>query len=178
MTDPDILDTLDVFTEIVHPAIFYDENLSSLAVCRMVSLSIEHENCDASCFGYVWLAMFAGPRFSNYKDGYRFGQLGFDLVEKRGLTRYQARTYLSFATLTPWSKHAGTARDLIHRAFEAASRNLELTFSAYCWEQLVTNCLMAGDPLAEVQAEATNGVAFAKEARFGLVVEIAARNSA
>ncbi|MCW3061879.1 MAG: histidine kinase [Capsulimonas sp.] len=171
-TNPDVLDTLDVFTEIVHPAIFYNENLSSLVVCRIVSLSLEHGNCDASCFGYVWFAMFAGPRFHNYQDGYRFGQLGFDLVEKRGLTRYQARTYLSFATLTPWTKHAASARNLIHRAFDAASRNGDLTFSAYSWEQLITNCLMAGDPLAEVQSEAENGVAFAKKTGFGLVVEI------
>jgi predicted ATPase/signal transduction histidine kinase len=172
MTDPDVLDTLDVFTEIVHPAFFYDENFSSLVVCRMVSLSLEHGNCDASCFGYVWFAMFAGPRFNNYKGGYRFGQLGFDLVEKRGLVRYQARTYLTFATLTPWAKHAASARSLIHRAFDAASRAGDLTFSAYSWEQLITNCLMVGDPLADVQSEADNGIAFAKKSRFGLVVDI------
>ena len=55
MVDTDVIDTLDVFSEIVHPAIFYDENLSSLVVCRMVNLSLEHGNCDASPFGYVWL---------------------------------------------------------------------------------------------------------------------------
>src|SRR5579871_3877914 len=172
MTNPDVLDALDVFTEIVHPAFFYDENLSSLVVCRMVSLSLEHGNCDASCFGYVWFAMFAGPRFNNYRDGYRFGQLGFDLVENRGLLRYQARTYLTFATLTPWARHAAVARDLIRRAFDAANRVGDLTFSAYCWEQLITNCLMVGDPLAEVQSEAENGIAFAERSRFGLVVDI------
>ena len=94
ITDPEVLDTLDVFSEAVTPSFFSDEHLSSLVVCRLVSLSLEYGNCDASCFGYVWLAVFAGPRFGNYKDGYRFGQLGYDLVEKRGLTRYQARTYV------------------------------------------------------------------------------------
>ena len=93
-------------------------------------------------------------------------------MEKRGLVRYQARTYLTFATLTPWTKHAGEARKLILRAFDAASRNGDLTFSAYSWEQLITNCLMAGDSLADVQSQADNGVAFAKAAHFGLVAEI------
>jgi PAS domain S-box-containing protein len=172
MTNPDVLDSLDVFTEMVHPAFFYDENLSSLVVCRMVSLSLEYGNCDASCFGYVWFAMFAGPRFNNYRDGYRFGELGFGLVEKRGLVRYQARTYLTFATLTPWAKHAASARGLIRRAFDAAYRVGDLTFSAYSWEQLITNCLMVGDSLSEVQCEAENGIAFAKKSRFGLVVDI------
>ena len=172
MTNPDVLDALDVFAEMVHPAFFYDENLSSLVVCRMVSLSLKHGNCDASCFGYVWFAMFAGPRFNNYKHGYRFGQLGFDLVEKRGLVRYQARTYLTFATLTPWTKHFASARDLIHRGFDAAHRNGDLTYSAYSWKILITNYLMAGDPLAEVQSEAEKALAFATKSRFGLMVVI------
>lgn len=172
MTDPDILDALDVFTEIIHPALFFDENLSSLVICRMVSLSLDHGNCDASCFGYEWFAMIAGPRFNNYKDGYRFGQLGLELVETRGLMRYQARTYLTFATLTPWTKHFTSARELIRRGFDAAHRNGDLTYSAYSGKILVTNYLMAGDPLAEVQAEAEKAVAFAAKSRFGLMVII------
>ena len=43
------------------------------------------------------LASFAGSRFGDYRAAYRFGRLGYDLVEKRGLTRYQARTYNNFA---------------------------------------------------------------------------------
>ena len=173
MTNPDVLDTLDVLTEIVTPALFYDENLSSLVVCRMVSLSLEYGNCDGSCFGYEWFAMFAGPRFNNYKDGFRFGQLGYDLVEKRGLTRYQARTYINFGNgVMPWAKHAASGRDILRRAFDLAYQAGDLTFAAYWGEQLVANCLIAGDALAEVQTAAENGLDFAKSARFGLVVDI------
>src|SRR4051812_8261136 len=131
MVNPDVRDMLDVLTEIVHPALFYDEHLSSLVVCRMVTLSLEHGNCDASCFGYVWFAMLAGPRFNNYKKGFRFGQLGYDLVETGGFTRHQARTYISFSTLLPWAQHALTARELVRRAFDVAYRTGDLTFSAY-----------------------------------------------
>ena len=171
LDDPDVLDMLDVFTEIVHPAMFFDENLSTLVVLRMVSLCLEHGNCDASCFGYVWFGMFAGPRFNNYKDGFRFGQLGYDLVEKRSLTRYQARTYISFGTLTPWAKHAAKGRELIRRAFDIAYRTGDLTFSAYSWHALITNYLAVGDPLSEVQSEVEKGINFVKKAGFGLVAE-------
>ena len=170
MVDTDVIDTLDVFSEIVHPAIFYDENLSSLAVCRMVNLSLEHGNCDASPFGYVWLAMFAGPRFNDYKRGFRFGQLGYDLVEKHGFVRYQARTYISFATLMPWARHVLNGRELVGRAFDLAIRLGDLTFATYSWHVLVTNYLTVGDSLKEVQAEAEKGLAFATKTGFGLVV--------
>ena len=173
ITDPDALDTLDVFTEIVTPSLLFDEHLSSLVVCRMVSLSLEHGNCDGSCFCYVWLGMFAGPRFNNYKDGFRFAQLGYDLVEKRGLTRYQARTYMNIGcTVMPWREHVGNGRELIRRAFDAAYRVGDLTFASYSWDQLVTNCLAVGDPLAETQSECENGLAFARRVQFGLVIEL------
>ena len=43
------------------------------------------------------LAWSPAPRFGDYQAGYRFGQLGYDLVEQRGLTRFQARTYMALA---------------------------------------------------------------------------------
>jgi PAS domain S-box-containing protein len=170
LTDPDVIDMLDVFTEIVHPAMFYDENLSTLVVCRMVNLSLEHGNCDGSSFGYVWLAMFAGPRFNNYQQAFRFGQLGYDLVETRGFDRYRARTYLSFATLTPWARHAAKGRELVRKAYDVAYRMGDVTFTTYSWHALITNYLAVGDSLKLVQEEAETGLAFATKAGFGLVV--------
>jgi PAS domain S-box-containing protein len=173
ITDPDVLDTLDVFTEIATPSILFDEHFSSLVACRLVTLSLEHGNSDAAPFAYVWFAMFAGPRFDNYKAGFQFGQLGYDLVEKRGLVRYQARTYMSMgAMVKPWAEHAASGRELVRRAFDLAYRIGDLTFASYSWDQLITICLAVGDPLAEVQIEAENGLSFARRARFGLVIEL------
>ena len=169
-TDPDVLDTLGVLTEAVTTSNFFDEHLCSLIVCRMVTLSLEHGNSDASCFAYVWMAIVAGPRFGNFRDGFRFAQLGYDLVEKRGLMRYQARTYLCVGALVlPWTQHPASGRELIHRAFDAASRLGDLTFAGYSWNTSITIALAAGDPLAEAQKVAEEGVAFSSKARLGLV---------
>ena len=172
MTNPDILDVLEVLTEIVTPAVIFDQKLCLLVICRMVNLSLEHGNSDASCFAYVWFATIAGPRFGNYKDGFRFGQLGYELMERFGLSRYQARTYMSFGNLViPWVKHVLKGRDLVRRAFDVAHRMGDLTFAAYSLEQLLTNFFAVGDRLIEVQAEAEKGLEFARSARFGLVVD-------
>ncbi|HUA51049.1 MAG TPA: AAA family ATPase [Candidatus Sulfotelmatobacter sp.] len=173
--DPDLLDLLNVLTEAVTPALFYDQNLCSLIICRMVNLSLEHGNSDAACFAYVWFAIIAGQRFGNYADGFRFGRLGYELVETRGLTRYQARTYMSFGNIVlPWAKHAAEGRPLIRRAFDAAYRAGDLTFGAYSCSQLVTNFLTVGDPLSDVQPEAEDGLAFARRAQFGIVINFIA----
>ena len=59
----------------------------------------------------------------------------------------------------------------MRRAFDVAYRTGDLTFSAYGWHVLITNYLTVGDPLAEVQAEAENALAFVTKAGFGLVSE-------
>ena len=172
MSDPTSLATLDVLTKVSPPAMFSDPNLGSLVFCRAVNLSLEHGNCDGSCAAYVHLSMIAGPYFGNYKDGFRFGRLGYDLVEKRRLKRFQARTYLLFGSfVTPWTKPVRAGRDLIRQAFEVANKIGDLTFAAYSCYNLNTNFLAAGDPLVEVQREAENGLEFAQKARFGVVTD-------
>jgi len=172
MTDPDILDILDVLVEVLTPALFCDENLCSLVICRMVNLSLEHGNSDGSGYAYVWLAIIAGPRFGNYKDGFRFGQLGYDLVEKRGLKRFQARTYMSFGDIVlPWTRHVRAGRDLVRRAFDVASEIGDVTYAGFCCDHLIKNQLAAGDQLVEAQREAEDSLQFAQKIRFGLVVD-------
>jgi len=172
MTNPDLLDVLDVLAEVLTAALFCDESLSSLVVCRMVNLSLEHGNSDGSCFAYVWFAIMAGPRFGNYEAGFRFGQLGYDLVEKRGLKRFQARTYQCFGDIVlPWTRHVRDGRDLLRRAFDAANEIGDVTYAGICCDHLIKNLLAAGDQLVEVQREAERGLEFAEKFRFGRIAD-------
>jgi PAS domain S-box-containing protein len=175
MSDPASLATLDVLTKVVPPALFTDANFLALAICRAVNLSLERGNSDGSCFAYVWLGIIAGPHFGNYNAAFRFGHLGYELVEKRGLKRFQARTYACFGyDVMPWSKHFRACRVLLRRAFDAANTTGDLTFAAYSCNNLNSNLLAAGDPLAEAQAEAEHGLEFAENARFGHVIDLIA----
>jgi PAS domain S-box-containing protein len=172
MSDPESLATLDVLTKIQAPATYTDGNLIALVACRAVNLSLERGNCDASCSAYVWLSMVAGPCFGDYRPAvYRFGQLGYDLVERRGLRRFEARTYEQFALgVVPWTRHVRAGRDLLRRAFAVANQMGDVTYAAYCCDQLNTNLLAAGDPLSEAETEAEHGLAFAQKMQFGLVI--------
>jgi len=44
--------------------------------------------------------------------------------------------------------------------------------SAYCRDSLNSNSLTVGDPLAEVQSQAEEGLGFAKKLRFGFVIDL------
>ena len=154
---------------------YTDANLLSLLICALVNISLEHGHSGASCDGYIWLGMIAGPKFGDYEAGFRFGRLGYDLVERHGLERFRAHTYLSFAVLiVPWTKHVRIGEELIHRAFDAANAIGDLTTAASCGVDLFGNLLTRGDPLADVQRKSEQSLEFARNARFGLLTDISA----
>jgi predicted ATPase/signal transduction histidine kinase/CheY-like chemotaxis protein len=173
MGDPVWRGILDVLAQVVTPALFTDHNLLCLVLCRMANISLEHGNSGASCFAYVWLGMIVGPHFDDYPMAFRFGQLGFELVEQRGLDRFKARVYMSFGNLVnPWTKHLRIGRPLVRRAFNAANEIGDLTFAAYSCNNLITNLLASGEPLPDIQREAESGLEFARKIHFGLVIDI------
>ena len=175
MDDPAALATVEVLSRANSPSAYTDANLAALTICKAISLSLEYGNCDASCFAYVVFASLAGPRFGEYQAGFRFGQLGYELVERRGLKRFEASTYHLFVVfVVRWMKHVRARGDLLGRAFEAANRIGDLTRAAYTRNTLNSDRLFAGEPLAEVQGEAELGLAFVEKARFGLVIDIIA----
>lgn len=175
MSDATSLATMDVLTKLVAPALFTDINLLSLVICRTVNLSFERGNSDGSCVAYVQLGMVTGLQFGDYKTGFRFGELGHALVDRRGLKRFQAATYLIFGGhILPWTKHFREGCDVLRRAFDIARKSGDLTFAAYSCSNLTGNLFEAGEPLANVQDQGEAGLAFARKMQFGFMTDIIA----
>jgi PAS domain S-box-containing protein len=172
MADPTACGTIDVLTVLVHSAWYTDENLRCLVIGRMVNLTLEHGNSDASCIAYVWLGTVLGPQFGDYVAGFRFGQLGLELMERRGLDRFKARVHLCFGSMVnPWMRHMRTGRALVRRALDEANQIGDLPFAAFSHTHLITHLLASGDSLEEVLPEAEAGLYFARRARFSQIVD-------
>ena len=70
-----------------------------------------------------------------------------------------------------WARPVRTGRPLLRQAFDAAQQAGDLTFADYSRTHLISNLLASGDPLGDVQREAEAGLDFARQARFGLIVD-------
>ena len=148
-----------LLSKIGPPAFFTDANLLALVsfAARSISASrvatvrfvhrlriVVHETC--------------GPCSATIGEPYIASGQGYDLVEQRGLTRFQARTYMNFGNgVVPRTRHVLAGRDLVRLAFEAASK--AVTSTRCCLLRLQPNerefLPMAGDPLAEAEREAS-----------------------
>ncbi|MGY4608031.1 PAS domain S-box-containing protein [Bradyrhizobium sp. USDA 4474] len=168
MADPIARGTMDVLTVLVSPAWYIDEDLRRLIIGRMANLSLQYGNSDASCLAYIVLGTVLGPDFGNYDAGYRFAQLGLDLVETRGLDRFKARVYLGFGS---WTRHVHSGRPWLKRAFDAAQQVGDVNYASFTRHHFLTHLLACGDPLAEVQREAEAGLDFALRAHVDLAAD-------
>jgi predicted ATPase/signal transduction histidine kinase len=172
MSNPNIRATMDVLADLIPPSIFTDPNLADLVILRMSNLSLEHGNCDASCFGYAALHLVLGSRLGDHELGYQFAQLACTLVERPDLSAFRARVHLCFGGyVIPWTRPLVTGHAFIRRAFNEANATGDMTFASYSNMNLISLLLASGTRLDDVQQEAERGLAYATSAGFGLVVD-------
>ncbi|KUY89562.1 histidine kinase [Burkholderia sp. RF7-non_BP1] len=173
MRDPVGLTTLEVLTRLLSAACFTDFNLNSLITCKAINISLISGNCEASCVAYGTLSRIAGPRFGDFELGIRFGKAGYRIAELNAQHRFHASTCMVFVIFTlRWMMHVRLSEDALRRVFAAANKAGDLLYASYSLTCLNTNFLFAGDPLPAVGDEAERGLAFARNARHGLVVDI------
>ncbi|MGD0679202.1 MAG: AAA family ATPase, partial [Polyangiaceae bacterium] len=173
MTDPVGRVTLDVLISLETPAHFVDHNLVPLIIGRVANLSVERGNAAASCFGYVYLGIILESRFGDYARGLRFGRLGVALVDRDGPDRLRARVHNNFAMgINPWANHVRTSVQMLRRANAATRESGDVTFTGFSFTNLISARLVAGEPLADVQAEAEVALLSMERARFGMAVDM------
>ena len=128
---------------------------------------------DASSPGIsVWFGVLLGPVFSRYVEGYSFGRLACELVERQGALAYKAKTYFAMEMVALWAKPLETALDYIRRAFHAGVEGGDLAFACYSCNHTITDLLVRGDHLDAIWQESVRNLEFASKARFRDVVDI------
>ena len=172
MTDPEMRAAMGVLAVLFAPTYSIDLNLVRLHLCHMVNVSMKYGTTDASAHAYCCFGTTLGPTFRRYIDGYRFGKLACDLVEKHGFLAYRARIYHSMEMVVVWTQPIGIAVDYIRAAFRAGVEAGELSIACYSCNHTITDLLTRGDHLDEVWRESERGLDFVRKARFRDVIDI------
>ncbi|MDB5042466.1 MAG: histidine kinase [Candidatus Eremiobacteraeota bacterium] len=172
MTDREMQAAMRTLTLLYPPALFTDINLVYLHLCHMVNVSLKYGTTDASTPGFSWFGTILGQRFHRYTDGYRFGKLACELVEKRDFLAYKAKTYFSMEMVVLWTQPVTTALQYIRQAFRAGVETGDLAVACYSCNHTITDLLLRGDPLDEVWRETERGLNFVRKANFRDVADV------
>lgn len=170
MTDADWRATMDVLVEMVPTAMVASyRNLVDITLLRMVNLSLAHGHSDGSAYAFASLNIVLGFRFADYQRALRFGEVGCDLIEKRGLDRFKTGAFANFGIfVVPWTKSMAIGSAMIRRGFDAAMATGNVAYSIYCSGSLVAHLLLAGTPLEQVYRAGVLSLDLARKAGFGL----------
>ena len=133
LEDPAVRKAIKLLTILWAPAYISGEPaLSDLVAARMVSLSLEHGNCEESAYGYVAFASTVGWRAGDYAQGHEFGLLGIALNERLQDLRLRARVHHRFAALVnPWRRPFATCYPHAQEAVRAGLESGDFMIAAY-----------------------------------------------
>ena len=172
MTDSTSRSILDVLAKITPSALVMHKYLVTLIVCAAVDISLERGHCDSSCFAYAFLGFIASWKFGDFEAGFRFGRLGYELVERKDLRKFEGYVGLHLSgPIMPWARHIATCRELIRTTFAVANKTGDRLSAAASRNELVNNLLFAGEPLIEVEKEAEVGLEFCRRAAFSAFID-------
>src|SRR5262249_46906415 len=153
------------------PAYTTDNNLGVLVNCCAVNLSLARGNCGPSCYAYAWLGAIAGARFGDYRAGYRFGRVGYELVERPEWKRFQPGTSVVFGSaVMPWARPINARRDLFRRVIEEATSIGDVVVAAGAGPHVSADMMWAGDHLDAVERVAQRHLDIAVNVGFGLII--------
>jgi len=179
MGDPTSRAILDVLVKISSTAASVGDDVEVLIASNAVDLTLRRGTDDGSCFAFVWLGYLAGWRYGDFDACFRFGQLGYELIERKGLRRFEGYVCLMFSSLMmPWAKHVLTCRPVIDRTFEVCHNTGDRIWAVASRNILLSNLLLAGDPLVDVDREAEGSLAFCKTAAFADYTDAVATQAA
>ena len=166
MTDLEMRAAMRVLGFLTGPALYTDINLYHLHFCKMVNLSLRYGISDAATFGYAGFGVILCQPFQRYAEGYRFGKLACDLVEKHGFTAYKARVYLSMEMIALWTQPIESGVELTRTAFQAGAASGDLAFACYSCMHLVTDLLIQGTLLADLWGESEICLDFVRKGKY------------
>ncbi|WP_353572045.1 AAA family ATPase, partial [Candidatus Albibeggiatoa sp. nov. BB20] len=129
MTDKNKLAAMRIMARITVASYSANPELMPLLAMRMISLSVRYGVTQEAPIAYVTYGQFLCSSIQNIEDGYRFGQLALDLLNKYPL--FKAQTLFSFHTFISHSKrHVKQTLKPLLQAYQSGLETADLEFAS------------------------------------------------
>ncbi|MGF6767534.1 putative ATPase/signal transduction histidine kinase [Paraburkholderia sp. GAS199] len=172
LRDVAIESEMNLLASMYAPASFVNERLGFLHLCRMVQLTIDNGITAASAHCLSWFGVYVAEFFGRYEEGYQFSLLAKTLVDERGYLSVATSTLVALDTVSVWTQPLPYVLECAREAFESARPSGDLVMSCYSCNHIVSDLLIMGAPLEQIDKEIDVGLSFARRVRFKDVEDI------
>jgi predicted ATPase/signal transduction histidine kinase len=153
MTDPEMKAAMAIASVATGAATFTDAYLVALVACFMVDTSLRYGNAESSAHGYALFGMISGL-FGRYGQGYRFGRLAYDLIERNQIVAYKARVFYYVGNVINfWVRPYRTGIEYVEAGVRSGAEIGDILASSYCSVSDAVLRYLSGETLAVFQRE-------------------------
>lgn len=172
MDDARMLAAMRVLAELWPPAYFTDFNLTVIVTCKMASLSLAHGMADASAQGFAWMGWLLGPAFARYDEGLAMVTIAHDVAVRRAAPLHASRILHALGLVETWTQPLSKAVATFRISGRNGQEIGDIYFACYAFAQMLLYRFLAGDDLAELEAECHSALDFAQATGFSGGVDL------
>ncbi|WP_428263950.1 trifunctional serine/threonine-protein kinase/ATP-binding protein/sensor histidine kinase [Haliangium sp.] len=151
--DPTYILLVDLLRRCAPAAYQNNPALFGLISCHMVTLSLEHGNCPASCFGYGTFGATLTATLGDHDNAIRFGKLGVDLSQLLGSEHACAALFPYAGLISPWRRPLDEGLDCFVSGIRYGLETGDLQVAGYHAGYRLIVLLAAGRPLPQLDEE-------------------------
>jgi PAS domain S-box-containing protein len=172
MKDPDMIAAMEILAVIHTAAVYAAPILADFASLHVLRLSILYGNTPPSVYGYGNLGNLLCSRLGEFRDGYHFGKVGWELARRPGFgsATVEAANFFG-ALILLWSRHIREALELHRIGFDSARRSGKLIYAAFQLLHTVMALLAMGETLESVHEATKRILEFATNAKLAYLVD-------
>ncbi|MGB1025697.1 MAG: ATP-binding protein, partial [Rhodospirillaceae bacterium] len=151
MQDPDKIQVLELLHRTWTCAYMVNYKLGTLAVLKVVRLSLDHGNAPFSAFGYIVYGSILSSVHNEYQKAYEFGLLALNLNERFGVVELVPKVNNMFAhTINHFAKPLASNIPIYEESYQASLACGDLWWGVWAVDFLVGNQFIKGDALDKV----------------------------
>ncbi|MEG3923423.1 MULTISPECIES: AAA family ATPase [unclassified Microcoleus] len=163
MSNPEIRACMNLLMNVTGPAYFVDQDLLALISLKMVNLSLENGNSEASAHGYAFWGFLAGARLVDYEVGYEFGLLSMKLNEQFHNVNLACKVFNMFGGLiNPWRSHLKKGIPFLRKGYLAGveTGDVYVSYNSY---HLILQRVLSAENFDSILEESNKHLEFLKK---------------
>ncbi|HLK55126.1 MAG TPA: AAA family ATPase [Chthonomonadaceae bacterium] len=166
MADPEMQAVMAFLSASLPIAYFTDPNMHDVMCCHIVSLSLRYGNSPFTMHGYACFGAMLGRLFEMWDEGYRFGQVALNLLERHGLSRGTGVIYfVTGGFIHFWVRPIYEALSTFRKSLDTAMEAGDINTVCIAANQIVALQFAQGDTLAHVSEEAEGYLEITRQAK-------------
>ena len=165
MTDPEKTMAMQLLFQLNPQAIQVNPALFNLSTIMMFELTLDYGTSPLSCKSIADCGIILGAMLSDFKTGYRLGEVAFALIDKFNAQSQKSPVYFIFPFLSPWVKHYQEAVDYYDMSYRAGLETGDLMHATYALAHKAHLLMWVGKNLSECREETERFLAFVRQAK-------------